>query len=417
MAMRRTPITWALYGVNGAWASFVYLSGPIARILAEDLGVAVASAGLLGTAMALGIATASAVAPVAVRRRGRDGATRIGLLATAAAMLGLAVVPPALGGAVGFSAALLMIWIGGTGGGIILNASTARLSDIHHERSGQAITEANAVAAWVGVLSPLLLGAALGAGLGWRVAVVMCLVLLLAALAGLLIADRVEHQGAGTDDHTPPTTTVATDEGYDAQGGDHPARTPRGAEAPKRALPRVFWVAMLALFAAAGAEFAINFWGSALIEERTGAATATATAAMSAVVAGIAVGRTVGSWSTSRLGPHRMLLGGFALALGGFVILWTATALPVSIAGLFIAGLGLATLFPLTLDRGIALSAGQPDRAMARSSLVLGMAVGGAPFVLGALGSVMSVPSAMLLVPVLIVAGLVGVALSRPRFA
>jgi len=412
MGMRRTPLTWALYGVNGAWASFVYLSGPIARILAEDMGVSVTTAGLVGTAMAMGIATASAVAPRAVLRRGRDGATRIAVIVLACAMAGLAVVPPLLGGTPGFAAALLLVWVGGTGGGIVLNASTARLSALHPAHSGQAITEANAVAAWVGVLSPLLLGMALGAGLGWWVGVVVCLVLLLAALAGLVLADRTQA-GRADDAHTSVVTTVAGDEGYEPGPGSE--GTPDDTPGRARQLPGLFWVAMVALFAAAGTEFAINFWGSALIEAQTGAGTATATAAMSAVVAGIAVGRTIGSWTTARLGPHVMLLGGFGLALVGFAILWTATAVPLSVLGLFVAGLGLATLFPLVLDRGILLSGGQPDTAMSRSSLVLGLAVGGAPFLLGALGSVMSVQAALLLVPVLILAGLVGVALSRPR--
>jgi len=135
---------------------------------------------------------------------------------------------------------------------------------------------------------------------------------------------------------------------------------------------------------------------------------------MAAVVTGLAIGRTVGSGFTVRLGPHRMLLGGFTLALVGFAVLWTASTVPQSVAGLFVAGLGLATLFPLLLDRGIVLSAGHPDLALARSSLVLGIAVATAPFALGALGSVMAVRTALLLVPVIVVVGLLGVARSRP---
>jgi len=109
-----------------------------------------------------------------------------------------------------------------------------------------------------------------------------------------------------------------------------------------------------------------------------------------------------------------MLLGGFGLALVGFGVLWMAGTLPLSVIGLFVAGLGIATLFPLILDRGIVLSAGHPDLAMARSSLVLGLAAGSAPFALGALGSVMPVRTALLLVPVIVVVGLLGVVASRP---
>jgi hypothetical protein len=51
---------------------------------------------------------------------------------------------------------------------------------------------------------------------------------------------------------------------------------------------------------------------------------------------------------------------------------------------------------------------------MSRASLVLGLAVGSAPLLLGWLGGYSSVRVALLLVPVMIVVGLVAVARSRP---
>ncbi|MGB7979523.1 MAG: MFS transporter [Candidatus Nanopelagicales bacterium] len=421
MPLQRTPITWAIYGVNGAWASFIYLSGPIAPILAEDLGVSVGAAGLVGTALAAGIATASVTGPAAIARIGRDRTTRVGLLVVAVTLAAITLVPTVLAGALAFGVILALIWVGSTGGGTVLNASTARLSDRHPVHSGQAITEANAVAAWVGLFSPLLLGAALGVGLGWWVGILVCLVAALAALAGLVLAGRIEGSAAfaGSDGRASAESDrpalVAADEGYVPPAEDvAPAEAVEPAEPSSARLPKVFWVGMVALFAAVATEFAINFWGSPLIQEQTGADTATATAAMSTVVAGIAVGRTIGSWLTARLGAHAMLLGGFGLALVGFAILWSAQVLALSIVGLVVVGLGLATLFPLLLDRGIQLSGGHPDQALARSSLIMGLAIGGAPFILGALGSVVSVATALLLVPVLILAGLIGTALSKP---
>ncbi len=416
MQLRRTPITWAIYGVNSAWASFVYLTGPIAPILAEELGVPVGAAGLVGTALAAGMVTASVTGPLAVATFGRDLTTRLGLAWLAVLLVAIVLVPTILDGALAFGLILLLIWLGATGGGTVLNASTARLSDRHKEHSAQAITEANAAAAWVGLLSPLLLGAALGAGLGWWLGILVCLVAALAALAGLVLADRIEHPAGSqeTDRRADRRAMAAVDEAYEALV---PVPDVGHGQARQGRLPRLFWLAMIALFAAVGTEFAITFWGSTLIRDQTGAAAGTATAALSAVVAGIAVGRTVGSWLAARLGPHTILLAGFGLALMGFAILWSATVLALSVVGLFVAGLGLATLFPLILDRGIQLSEGQPDLAMARSSLVLGLAVGGSPFLLGVLGSVVSVRTALLLVPVLVVGGLVGVVLSKPGTA
>jgi fucose permease len=414
MRLHRTAITWAIYGVNGAWAAFIYLTGPISPILSEDLGMSLAAAGLVGTALALGIITASLAAPRVVRGIGRDRATKVGLVVVAAGLVGMVLVPLVASGSVAFALILGLVWVCASGGGTTLNASMARLSDAHPRHSARVITEANAAAAWVGLFSPLILGAALGAGLGWQVGILACLVLAVAALVGLVVADRVTARSApeagalphaGRDSHE-----LTVEPALEAVPAAHASndRIP----AP---LPGVFWLAMVALFAAVATEFAINYWGSTLIQEQTGAPAASATAAMASVVAGVAIGRTIGSALTARVGPHRMLLGGFGLALVGFGVLWTAGTLPLSVVGLFVAGVGIATLFPLLLDRGIVLSAGHPDIAMARSSLVLGLAVGSAPFALGALGSVMPVRTALLLVPAVGVVGLLGVVASRPH--
>jgi Na+/melibiose symporter-like transporter len=308
-----------------------------------------------------------------------------------------------------------------------MNTSTAVLAQTHPEHSAQVITEANAAAGWVGLLSPLLLGLALGAGLGWQAGMMFTLLAVIAAMLGLVVADRSILRVPGPADvrpiapelaqavveMSPESAMAGAEAAARAQRSEHP-RSPGPPGSSATALPRVFWLAMLALFAAAATEFAINFWGSTLIQDQTGAAASAASAAMSASVAGIAIGRTIGSGFTARFGPHRMLLGGFALALAGFAVLWAAGVLILSVVGLFLAGLGLATLFPLVLDRGIALSDGKPDLALSRVALVLGLAIGGAPFALGALGAVMPVQVAMLLVPVIVVAGLVGVVGSKP---
>ncbi len=415
VGLQRTPLTWAIYAATGAWASFIYLTGPVAPVMAADLGVPTASAGLVGTALAAGIATASVTGPVAVGRFGRDGAMRVGLLGAAVATACAAVVPGLMTGWPAFGAALALVWAAATAGATAINASTARLAEVHPHHSAYAITEANAAAGWVGLFSPLLLGLALGAGLGWWVGFVVCVLASLAAVAGLTLADRRERGRPDAEDRRPVPTLAAADELYEPPPDEPSADAPPATPPPGRALPRPYWIAMVALFAAAGTEFAINFWGSPLIQAQTGAPTAAATAAMSASVAGIAVGRTVGSRVTHRLGAHRTLLGGFALTLVGFAILWLAAALPVAVVGLFVAGLGLATLFPLVIDRGLVLSEGRSELAMSRASLVLGLAVGGAPFLLGALGSVVPVSTAMLLVPVIAAVGVVGVLGSRPR--
>ncbi|MCU0302281.1 MAG: MFS transporter [Candidatus Nanopelagicales bacterium] len=407
MELQRTPITWAIYACGSAWASFLYLAGPLAPVLAEALGVRRAWAGLMGTAMAAGAVVAATLTPAVIRRRGRDGTMRLGLGLLASTLVLLAVVPAAIGGAAGFVAALVLVFVIAMGGGGQLNAAFARLADAHPAHSATVITEANAAAAWVGLTSPLLLGLALAAGLPWWVGVLVCLGAAVGALGWLVLAGRAAPAGSAPDREGDLVLVVA-DEGFVM--ADQP--TP---PAGRHRLPRVFAIAMIALFSAVATEFSINFWGSPLIQEQTGASASTATTAMSALVLGIAVGRTVGPRLIARFGPHAMLLAGFGLTLVAFAVLWLAGTVVLSVVGLFAAGLGIAMLYPLVIDRGILLSDGEPDLAMSRASIVLGVAVATAPFLLGALGSVMSVRMAMLLVPVLVVVGVVGVLGSRPR--
>lgn len=413
MGLKRTPVTWSIYAATGAWAAFIYLAGPISPILADDLGVAAASAGLIGTALAVGGITAAAFQQAAVRRLGRPAVMRLGLGIAAAGIAALATLPRLLDGWPGFGLVLALVWLTSVGGTLTLNVGTTRVSELHPEHSGSAITEANATAAWVGVFSPLVLGAALGAGLGWWIGFWMALVLALAALAGLVLADRTQRRRVALEGRPHRTMTVA-DELYEAPEEDGSGPDGAGAQPATNGLPRRFWIAMVALFAAVGAEFSINFLGSTLIQDHTGASTSQATSALAASILGIAVGRTAGTRLTGWLGPHRTLIAGFVLALLGFAVLWSAQVLAGAVTGLFLGGLGLATLFPLIIDRGIGLSGGHPDLAMSRASYVTGTATGGAPFALGALGDVVSVSTAMLLVPVLIGAGLLGVIVSRP---
>jgi MFS family permease len=408
VTVRRTPITWATYGLNAAWASVIYLVGPISPILADDLGVPQSVAGLLGTALAVGLTTVVLLGPAAVRRVGRDGAMRWGLAGASVFLAGVVLVPAVLDGAVAFAVVLGLVLVVAAFGGTALNAATARLAQSHPRDSATVITESNAAAAWVGLLSPLVLGAALSAGLGWWVGVAACLAAVLLSLLGVVVADQLEAVAAARAGAVPVPVPapVAAD-----LAGEEMAPLP---DVGRGRLPRTYWIAMGALSAAVATEFTVNFWGSTLISDATGAPTASATAAMFASVLGVAIGRTIGPWTIGRLGTHRSLLVGFATSLVGFALLWSASVLALSVAGLLLTGFGLATLFPLLLDRGIVLSEGRPDLAMSRASLVLGLAVGSAPLLLGWLGGYSSVRVALLLVPVMIVVGLVAVARSRP---
>lgn len=378
MALTRQRLTWLMYAATAAWASFVYLLGPSTSLLAEDFELDPHQAGLYGTALAVGIVSGGSVSSRVTARAGRSVTFRLGLLLLSG-VAALLVAP-------GFWLSLAAVWLAGVGGAMVLSTTTATLSELHSEDSAAAITEANALAAWIGAASPLVLGAVLAIGVGWQGAVGLCVL-----IAGVTFVVSLRATGSSR----PATDTQAP------------------ALASGRSLvTRRFVLTCVALFCAVGTEFAVNFWGATLLRELTSAAAATA--AMSAVVIGLAVGRTAGARLSVRFDTHALMLGGFTLAAAGFVAFWAAGAVAVAILGLFLTGLGLSTLFPFILDRVVLNSGGQPDRGLAIGSLVLGAAIAVAPVALGALASVTPVRTAFLLVPALIVVGVLAVLTSRP---
>jgi fucose permease len=151
-------------------------------------------------------------------------------------------------------------------------------------------------------------------------------------------------------------------------------------------------------------EFSMALWGSDLLRIRSGAGDATAAAALMFMVAGMSVGRVVGARLALRHAADRLLCAALALNAAGFAVFWLSHATWLSVAGLFVVGLGIAMQFPLNMSRAIAASGGRPDMAAARAGLGGGLAMAAAPFALGLLADAVGLSAAFLLVPVLLLA-------------
>jgi fucose permease len=75
----------------------------------------------------------------------------------------------------------------------------------------------------------------------------------------------------------------------------------------------------------------------------------------------------------------------------------------LSLFCLFIVGLGVSMQFALSSIRLIGLSQGRPDLAVGRASLAAGVAIAGAPFLLGLLGDSFGISRAYIMVFVLMI--------------
>jgi MFS family permease len=121
-------------------------------------------------------------------------------------------------------------------------------------------------------------------------------------------------------------------------------------------------------------EWSIVFWGADFLEKNGDLSRTDAATIMSVYFLATVIGRVGGSRLTHRIVVNRLLLLSLAIAFAGFASFWLVPTLWWTLAGLFVAGLGVANLFPLTLS--IASSAVEPhqsDRASGRISLGAGL--------------------------------------------
>lgn len=382
----RDRLTWLTYAQLGTYGFFLYGFGPSVPLLRDELGVSNAISGLHGTALAVGSAAAGLTfAPLALRV-GRAGVLRVGLLGLVAGVLGYClapVLPLTLAGAL----------VCGLSGSFVVTGAIVVLGARHGPAGGAAISEANAGAAGAGLVAPLLVGAGVSVGIGWRPG------LLLAALAAAviwLVSVRDGRRLAALE--------AATPTGPPGAGAGGAPMDPAGvaADAPGP-LPAAYWLAWTVLVLCIGVEFCLTFWTADSLREHTGAGPAAATAGVTAVVGGMFAGRLAGGRIALRVPPRRLLFGAIVLCLAGFAIFWLSTATLPALAGLVVAGTGVALHYPLGAARAVTASGDRPDRAAARLSLAAGLASGGAPFALGAAADRVGTHTAFLLVPALLV--------------
>jgi MFS family permease len=82
---------------------------------------------------------------------------------------------------------------------------------------------------------------------------------------------------------------------------------------------------------------------------------------------------------------------GVLLAIAGATIAWVSTVSALSGAGLFLAGLGVAGLYPLGVAAALAAAPAQPTLAATRLTLASGVAVLVAPLALGTIADALGV--------------------------
>lgn len=376
----RDKSTWVSYFQATCFGWFVYGFGATLPFLRDDLGIS----STLASFHSLAMATGSVSAGLATRfLMGKLGRGRLLRNSSIFAMVGLSMY--GLGPGLPFT--LIGIAMTAFFGSLIIQATGAYLS--HHQgvAAPASISELHAMAAGIGLLSPVLVGVGVTIGIGWRPAILL-------PVLGLAAIEL--WRGKNVFQYGPPSSHDENSSHHDAPGK----------------LPRNFWFAFVIIICTASTEFSMLLWASEVLRE-AGMGDGASAAALGTVVGGMFVGRFAGSRLTTRVDSEVLYRASLALALVGFMGFWLTSNSVIMLVMLAVTGLGISVHFPLGIDRAMRASDGRPDHAAGRVSIGAGLASGIAPFALGAMADHIGVHYAYTIVPTTLIIALV-IAIVKP---
>lgn len=374
---KRDQLTWLAYFMLAYFAYLQVILGPLMPFLSAELGLNFTVSGLHLSAFALGMVLSGIVGDRVTEQLGRWRTFWGGGLGMAAAVVAF------VGGQTALFTISSAFGMGALGGLIVVNVQAA-LSDHHLANRATALTEANIAASILAALAPVFIGLSQSSGLGWRAAPLLGVGLWLALFLRL--------------------RSIALPEG---QSVTAPSMSTHGAAA--KALPRTFWAYWMVIFISTSIEWSVIFWGASFLETVAGFSKVDAASSMSAFFFAVIIGRVIGSRLTLTIRSRTLLLGAIGIALLGFPIFWLAASPLIKLAGLFIAGLGIANLFPLTLSAAANVAPESANKASARILFGAGLAILITPQVLGltadrlGLNSAFAIIAALLLVDTLVI--------------
>ena len=339
--------------------------GPAQSLLRADQGTSLTIAGLHGTAMGVASIAAGYANPHLAHKYGRAKSQWIGLGIFLVGLFLFVISPPVI-------LTIPATLIAGFGTSMVINTMLSSMSHHYGKAAEVAIPQANGIASVGFVTGTALIGtiASLYPNF-WRLGLLLAIPVALI----LVLVGREKN----VEDHVPDESGPQTGK-----------------------LSGKFWLAWFGFVACISSEFATSFWSAALLKDRVGSTAAISTVAIVALGTGMGVGRWFGGLVLKNFKLDNQLLGLVALQFIGFVAFWLSHSMIISLICLFVIGLGISMQFALAAIRLVSFSDNRPDLAVGKLSLAAGIAIGGAPFLLGFLGDNFGISRAYIMVPVLI---------------
>lgn len=320
------------------YVAFVSLGLPDALVGAgwpvmhQDLGVPVAFAGIVTMIIASGTIASSLASERITRRFGVGTVTAVSVALTAIAMVGFS-----------FSGSFWMLCLWAIPYGLGAGAVDAALNNyvaLHY-----AARHMNWLHSFWGVgasISPFIMSYALTADLGWtsayRVVGLIQVVLTFVLLVSVPLWGKVNPVRRAAQD--------ADDAADDAEGSPSEQGSTHVPIARALRIPGVGLV-LGAFFAYCALESTSFLWASTFLVTERGVAPATAAAFASLFLLGMTGGRFLAGFFADRVGDRRLIRGGFvAVAVGAVMLVLPLETDVLALAGLVVAGLGAAPIYP-----------------------------------------------------------------------
>ncbi len=369
MPFTRDRYTWLAYFMLGYFAYIMAALGPLMPFLRAELNLSYTIAGLHVTVFALGMTIAGALTDRLAERFGRAIVFWGGGLMMAVAAFLFINVPNEF---VTISSSFFM----GMFGSFLQIMIQSTLAERYGHLRSIALSEANFVASLSTALVPLAIGFGESSGIGWRVALWVGI----ATWVGLRFVYRHDN---------PPATQTRSQT--------------TGAAPQARPMPRIFWIYWAVIFFSVAVEWCIGFWGADFLENGVGLERVAASTLMAVFLGAMTVGRLIGSRLTRRVEAKRLLTYAGGIVMLGFPLFWLAQVPILNIIGLFISGLGIANLYPLTVSITTSVDPERSNTASARSSMGAGLAVLIMPQILGAIADRVGISGAFGVAAILVV--------------
>jgi predicted MFS family arabinose efflux permease len=363
---------WVSFTYLATWSYVLYGLGIATPYLRDDLRLTAFQAGLHASALAGGVL----IAGVSTDRLARlVGIRWLPGVELAVIGLGIAMFALAPGLAISLAGAIFI----GLGGSIVVTDVNVRLSRVNGTGSHRLLAQAYGLSMIMAGIAPLAIGLAASQLHSWRIA----LALPVAAFAALTALRSSERDVASAE-----------------------------TERRHGRLPAAYWVTWFLIILCVSVEFSFVYWGSTLVDRRTGIGASDATILASLFVLGMFLGRTaIGLGFGTGRSPRALLGGSLIVALIGGSLAWISAVPALSGLGLLLGGLGTAALFPVTLNVALQMSPKAQIEASARMSLASGIAILVAPSALGLAADAVGVVGAWTIMPGLAIAALVVVVL------